>query len=119
MVCRTRTYCCSRNNRVRSYPTRLPRRQIPDRLILGPASVQFETTPKAFANVSPGLDHRDNPGTEIQYVFNPERGSPLILSTGFAREFHPHWRGVLAPEEQYVYSSKFQIHPAPLGAECK
>ena len=26
---------------------------------------------------------------------------------------------LLAPEEQYVYSSKFLDHPAPLGAECK
>lgn len=27
--------------------------------------------------------------------------------------------GVLAPEEQHVYSPKFLIYPAPSGAECK
>jgi hypothetical protein len=36
--------------------------------------VQFELTPKAFANVSPGLERSDNPGIRSQKnLLNPER----------------------------------------------
>jgi len=33
---------------------------------------QFEITPKAFANFSPGFEHRENPGTQFRIVTNPE-----------------------------------------------
>jgi len=35
--------------------------------------VQFENTPKAFANFSPGLERSDYPGYQIQIHANPER----------------------------------------------
>jgi len=33
---------------------------------------QFEIMPKAFANFSPGFEHRENPGTQFRIVTNPE-----------------------------------------------
>ena len=36
--------------------------------------MQFEkTTPKAFANFSPGLERSDNPGIRLKTTFNPVR----------------------------------------------
>ena len=35
--------------------------------------VEQTHTPKAFANVSPGLERSDNPGNVIRICFNPER----------------------------------------------
>jgi len=32
---------------------------------------QFETTPKAFANLSPGLERSDNPGRDTSTVIEP------------------------------------------------
>jgi hypothetical protein len=32
---------------------------------------------------------------------------------------HHRYRGVFAPEEQYVYSPRSLIDPAPLGVACK
>jgi hypothetical protein len=43
----------------------------------------------------------------------------MIARTGFAGSGHHRYRGVLAPVEQHVYSPRFLIYRAPLGAACK
>jgi len=35
--------------------------------------VQFENTPKAFANPSPGFERSENPGTNLSEALNPVR----------------------------------------------
>jgi len=35
------------------------------------ALVQFENTPKAFANFSPGLERSDNPGLTNKMIYEP------------------------------------------------
>src|SRR5689334_24878310 len=60
---------------------------------------QFEITPKAFANFSPGLERSDNPGYGIRVQINPEgvRRKPtlsglnafLFLDPGFSLRSNP------------------------------
>ena len=35
--------------------------------------ILFQTTPKAFANLSPGFERSENPGTKPRFHSNPER----------------------------------------------
>jgi hypothetical protein len=51
----------------------------------GPAVMQFELTPKAFANVSPGLEPATTLGSPNKFRVNPERvprlANPFRVST--------------------------------------
>jgi hypothetical protein len=53
--------------------------------------VQFEITPKAFANLSPGFEEREPWGPVHQRLSNPERVSRLANPSGFEVPlfFHP------------------------------